>query len=170
MTSVMKKILTAAFLAVGLTNLSATPASAGAFGLFYHSCCCCCGGCTVCLRPYNAFTPVVSGNLCCDGCVPFCPTGAYAGGACGPLGCGPLMGPGCDGGCFGQLPPVTCAPSDAPAGTIGMAPQGVPVPMVYGPPQANVYSAGYQPAMYPVYPPTMPRQAQPASAPEYWNK
>jgi hypothetical protein len=172
----MKKLLTAAVLAVGLIGLSARPAPAGAFGLFYCHSCCCCGGCNVCLRPYNAFTPVVCGNLCCDGCVPFCPTGAYAGAACGPVGAGPLMGPGCDGGgCYGQLPPVSYGPGDGPEGVIGMVPQGPAAPIVSGPLMGNVSPAGLQPTMYPgyVYGPMMPPQtppAQPTTAPVYWNK
>jgi hypothetical protein len=171
----MKKLLTAALFALGISALSAPHARAGAFGLFYHSCCWgCCGGCNVCLRPYNAFTPVVSGNLCCDGCVPFCPTGAYAGGAGGPFGVGPLCSPGCDGGScggLGELPPVTAlpgAPSDV--GVAGV-PQIQAPPLAYGMPQPNISSAGYRPTFYPGYgaAPAMPPQA-PTNAPAYWNK
>jgi hypothetical protein len=171
----MKKILSAALLALGISALSAQSASAGAFGLFYHNCCWgCCGGCNVCLRPYNAFTPVVSGNLCCDGCVPFCPTGAYAGGACGPVGAGPLCGGACDGGAcgLGELPPVSALPAAPSAIGVAGVPQMPAAPIVYGMPQGNVSSAGYRPAFYPGYgsAPVMPPQAPAANVPVYWNR
>jgi hypothetical protein len=62
------------------------PVRAGTFGLCIHrKCHGCCGGCSVCIRPYNAFTPVVSGCLIADGCMPF-----SGGGANGANGCAPL--------------------------------------------------------------------------------
>ena len=67
----MNKLLLSALL--GLATVALTPAlsQAGTFGLFYcgH---CCCSKCNFCVRPYNAFTPVVCGCLCCDGVLPFC--------------------------------------------------------------------------------------------------
>src|SRR5439155_7284212 len=38
---------------------TATPSFASAFGLFYKRSCC--GGCSFCVRPYNAFSPLTCG-------------------------------------------------------------------------------------------------------------
>jgi hypothetical protein len=162
----MKKMLPAALLALVACGLSATSSFAGALGLIPHGCCfgCCCG-CKVCIRPYNAFTPVVCGTLCADGCFPF---SANGGGACGGMGayggsaCGPL---GCD-GCNGNLPP-------ADNNGMSMSGPGMPYP-------ADLYTAGYQPAMMPSYaypqapgygfaPPMPAPQAAPANVPAYWK-
>jgi hypothetical protein len=175
----MKKMLPAALLALVVSGLAATSSFAGALGLIPHGCCfgCCCG-CKVCIRPYNAFTPVVCGHLCADGCFPFglssCGGGfaGYGGGCCGfPAyggdACGPLStcdgGPGSN-GCNGNLPPANGAPMSA----------------VYPQPSMDVYAAGYHPAAvmpyaYPQAPgygvvPQMPvPQAAPANVPAYWK-
>jgi hypothetical protein len=159
----MKKLLTAALLALVVSGLSAPSSQAGSFGLFYHHHCGCCGGCTFCVRPYNAFSPVCSGCITCDGCMPFSS-------GCGPGGCPtlnysglPACGDG--GGCFGQLPPAEgqlVAPPDA---TANSQPQ-VPTTMA-GTGYQGMYSAGYRPAFYPGhgYGPQGAAAAQPA----YWN-
>jgi hypothetical protein len=168
----MKKLLTAALFALGISTLSAAPASASAFGLFYCRGCCwgCCCGCNVCLRPYNAFTPVVSGCLCCDGCVPFCGTGGAAGGFCGPVGSGPLCSPGCD-GCYGQLPEVGGLPAAGPEVGMGSMPAAAQAPvMVYGVPPADVSAAGFRPPFYPGSGVPMPLQGAPITMPAPGNK
>ena len=56
----MKHLLTLAVGATAALALAATPSLAGTFGLFYcrgH-----CDKCAFCIRPYNAFTPVVCGT------------------------------------------------------------------------------------------------------------
>ena len=65
----MKRILTAALLSLGALGLSATQASA----FFWKHCCNKC--CTICVKPYNAFSPAAFGSICFDGCCPLqtCP-------------------------------------------------------------------------------------------------
>lgn len=115
----MKKILYSTLFAIAGFALSAVPASAGCtFGLFPHSCGCCGCGAKFCVRQYNAFSPVCSGTVFCNGCCPFgagypgCMPGAggpCAGGMCPGGGCGvPFSGmmccppPGC-GSCGGGM-------------------------------------------------------------------
>ncbi len=178
----MKTMLTAALAALAAMGLSARPASAGAFGLFTcPSCCGCCGGCNFCVRPYNAFSPVCSGTLFCDGCMPFgsCGPGCLNYGglpACGYPGCLNGSCSGCmNGSCSAQMPPMGVMPA-APAGPDL---QSLPSPMPKGPPttsaaygQSGVYSAGYFPAYYPGYGYGYGPSAGaygPATAPAYWN-
>jgi hypothetical protein len=77
----MKKLIFSA--AIGLALVALTPAlsQAGTFGLITGGWCCgCCNKCNFCVRPYNAFTPVCSGNITCMGCMPFAyPTPNYTG-------------------------------------------------------------------------------------------
>ncbi len=180
----MKKMLTAAILALSLTGLSAPSASAGAFGLFPHGCCCNCG-CSVCIRQYNAFSPVCSGCLFCDGCFPF---GTPGFGGCGPGGCGgygPVglnyMGSvgGCGpGGCaanYGELPAGPDMSGVPPTATVESAPpQAMPVGPTsaaqFGGGQPAMYPAAYRPAFYPGYG-FAPQTAGPVqgSVPVYWN-
>jgi hypothetical protein len=92
----MKKLLLTTIL--GLAGLFQVPGivSAGdAFGLFTCGCCRKCG-CEVCIRPYNAFTPVLCGTICADNCFPSC--GNQCG--CGPMGYGMQ----------GQMPPGPMVP------------------------------------------------------------
>jgi hypothetical protein len=178
----MKKMLPAALLALVACGLSATSSFAGAFGLIPHGCCwgCCCG-CNVCVRPYNAFSPVVSGCLCADGCVPFSAGGPGYGGPDGP-GCGP-WGCGGDGGCvdggYGSLPPgAVISDGPSPGGKAqpktsgsGSPSSAVPAPNpISALPQAQLHTAGYRPA-YPVnafYSPAVP-QPMMMNVPSYWN-
>ncbi len=65
----MKKLL----LALLALSTCATPAFAGkTFGLcIRRRCGRCCNSCaTFCVRQYNAFSPVASGSICCDGFLP----------------------------------------------------------------------------------------------------
>lgn len=159
----MKKFLTAALLALAVSGLSAVPSFAwGTFGLIPHGCCCgCCCSCNVCIRPYNAFSPVCCGSLCCDGCMPF------SGGACG-NGCGiPACGlPAST--CMNQLPGT--APAANPTAVAGAPTQpfGQPNMAAAAAPQGGLYSAGYHPTFYPGYGYGMP-QAPAAGVPPYWG-
>ncbi|HZU37358.1 MAG TPA: hypothetical protein VFA18_15650, partial [Gemmataceae bacterium] len=96
----MKKLIVFASLSVAGLILSSSQASAW----WCHHCChdnkCCT---TICLRPYNAFTPVCCGNLSCNGCCPInmtqgccgngaCGYGGYGYGGCGNGSCGPTCG------------------------------------------------------------------------------
>lgn len=79
----MNKLLRAGLLGLAVLTVVSVPVQARTFGLcIRHKCRSCCDGCSVCIRPYNAFTPVVSGTLIADGCFPF--SGGFApGGAPG---------------------------------------------------------------------------------------
>jgi hypothetical protein len=165
----MKKILPAALLALVATSLSATSSFAGTFGLIPHGCCWgCCNSCSVCVRPYNAFSPVVSGNLCCDGVIPFNANGYGAGCCAGGAGCGAA---GCD-GCYGNLP--TAGPVEYPQPVPSSAPPAATT-TGYAVPAANVHTSGYRPNFYPGYgysygaAPQALAQPAPANVPSYWN-
>jgi hypothetical protein len=84
----------AAFALLACAGL-ATPTQAGSFGLFY------CGRhgseCAVCIRPYNAFTPVLCGDV---GGYGGCGQGGCGQGGYGPIGC--PCGYGCGQGGCGQ--------------------------------------------------------------------
>jgi hypothetical protein len=174
----MKKLFALALLSLAVTGWLTTPANAW----WPFSCCgtkCCT---TICLRQYNAFTPICTGKLSCDGC---CPINL----ACGQLGSGPAIfnaGPGCVGGaCYagsaynlGQLPPAALMSQPLPAPTAGgvaptyTIPPNNPLPAPAVPmgttsqmaPQmmpfaAPVQPVGYRPMYYPVQ----------GTAPWYWN-
>src|SRR5438067_10747813 len=119
----MRRFLLAAVLGLGAVGLSAGPASAHHLLKChcYKKCAC------ICCKPYNAFSPVVFGNFCFEGCCPSfgccqppapppCPEpcGGCADGSCG--GCGGPGGPGGYGGGFAQLP--------SPDAVYGGGPQG----------------------------------------------
>jgi hypothetical protein len=127
----MKKLLLVALLTLAVTTLSNGSASAGF--LFHKNCGCCCA--TICIKQYNAFTPVCCGNLCCDGCCPM--TMGCCGGPCCAPPCGgescPAEGCCADGSCLGQLPTA------APCGDVLASPtEGAPHPGVQGPVSAPI--------------------------------
>ncbi len=64
----MKKLFALAFMS--LAAVSWTPSTASAWWPCFPACCKSCCTTTICLRQYNAFTPVCSGTLSCDGCCP----------------------------------------------------------------------------------------------------
>jgi hypothetical protein len=74
----MKKVLLSAILGLAAVTMTPAPSQAGTFGLI-TGCGCCCSKCEFCVRPYNAFTPVCSGNITCMGCMPFAPYPNYSG-------------------------------------------------------------------------------------------
>ena len=174
---------------VSLASLCASASNAPAW--FGH--CCGCNQCTtkLCIRPYNAFSPVAYGSIVADGCMPIniyggglpcmrAPNG-YPGACCSAPSC--FTSGCCDSGC---LPPAGAAtPAMAPGQPM---PQGVPgqqftppnpqplnqgvymVPMQN--PMAYGYSYGYapvQPIAYqqPMVNPYYYNQQQ-QQAPSYW--
>jgi hypothetical protein len=178
--TIMKKLLPSAILALVVSGVVTAQSFAGCcFGLF-PKCFGCCGcGAKFCVRQYNAFSPVCSGTVFCDGCCPFGACGGYGG--YGPYGCGmmpfaglpaPCCGPtGCaDGACLGNLPaadPVAGAPG-APATPAAPLPTAPTSQVVNDRPIQN---ATYRPASY--LPPStvapMPMQPQMMAAPSYWG-
>lgn len=116
----MKKLLITILGLAGLFQVPGIVSASDAFGLFTCGCCRKCG-CEVCIRPYNAFSPVLCGTICGDNCFP------CGGNQCG---CGPVGY-----GMPGHMPPgpmVPMAPNPMMQGMPGeMAPplpRGVPVP------------------------------------------
>ncbi len=180
----MKRLLVTSLL--GLIVLLQVPGpvwACGAFGLFTCGGCCKKCGCEVCIRPFNAFSPVMCGSICVENCFPICgphcacappmggPLPPYPG---GPLVAGPppaLMPP------PKSPPPAALTPNSAPplgshtnpeetpppseGETTGMAPRGyspwggpTPYPMFQ---QVN-YSPYPYPGYVPAYYPGVPQQ------------
>ncbi len=189
----MKKLLPSAVLALLVSGAVTAQSFAGCcFGLLPNLCGCCGCGAKFCVRQYNAFSPVCSGTVFCDGCCPFgaCGGGGYGGfggcadGMCGPGGCGIMpfsglpagaCGPnGCvDGACLGSLPPSDPTPGDpnapaAPTTTASPMPSGSSSIIINNPPIQN---ATYRPAAYTVPAPVAPVQIRPQTmaAPSYWG-
>jgi hypothetical protein len=177
----MKKLLFLGFLS--LAALAADAANARA----WFDCCCrhhCCKYSTVlCIRPYNAFSPVAYGNIIADGCMP---VNVYGGQLpCTPScfnGGGGCAGPGCcTSGCcdFGCLPPAGAIGQPLPQGNPG--PQFTPpnpTPLnpgtstvapnlmgyTYGYSYAPVQTVGY----YPYAQPVAPMNYYQPQGPAYW--
>jgi len=179
----MNRIVTAALLSLGALGLTSGQASA----FFWKHCCNKC--CTICVKPYNAFSPVAFGSVCFDGCNPIQSCPPYFGGpSCCPAPAG------CDGCAPGHLPPSNPGPG-APhhpgpgAGAPGFqSPMPAPLPPGTGagamypnwsyPPQYGQYGmvqpTGYRTAYYPNYyygyGPMMPPGGYPmGNLPAYWN-
>jgi hypothetical protein len=179
-------MLTLAGLAV-----SAVPASAFWWHLRKHGHCNKYSTFIVC-RPYNAFTPVFSGSLICDGCCPFSCPGGHGGASCSPVLGNPLLGGMCGhdmgacnapfaGGAYaGGMHPSMWVGQPMPGPTLpAYAPTNVPPgPNQFAPPppmptNTQTYApmnVGYpiQPANYQgqyYYPMSYPMQQQ---VPAYW--
>jgi len=127
----MKKIF-----ALFVSSLALVAAAAGSASAWCNDCCgkCCA---TICLRPYNAFTPVCCGSLCCDGCASMMFGGMYLPNPCGAGLPGPSGWPGLGGWAGATYPygPVASYPMplpNAPAaptvvpGAPGAAPSATP--------------------------------------------
>ena len=137
----MKKLISAALLSVAALGMTSSQASAWPLQkLFCKNCC------TVCVRPYNAFTPVCYGSICGDGCCPIqynqgasCPT-SWAGG-CAADGAHMIDSH--------MMAPAHAAPAAQPMQPMpaqGRPPMGwMPMQMPYG----MNGNAGYQPGYYP---------------------
>jgi hypothetical protein len=175
----MRKLLFAAALSLAGVGLTTGQASAW---LFHHCHRCCVGSATLCITPYNAFSPTCFGTVTCNGCTPLvggcgpAPNSPWGWGCCAPCGGGPA----CCGtdGCascgaagYAQMPSVDGSLPNpyaalglpgyqmrAPvAGAPGLAPQA---PAGAAPPvQATGWGAMYQPGyngggpMMPIAPP-----------------
>jgi|SRR5215813_11609411 len=136
----MKRFLLAAILSVGAVAITSGQASARLLKCRCYNKCC-----TVCCKPYNAFSPSCCGWINFDGCCPQfgCNQGPPQGGFdqyCGDGGCG-------DGGCVaGNLPGGFGGPEYVPS-------QGGPA----GPPQNGQLPApGTQPFQAPTPMPLPP--------------
>jgi hypothetical protein len=131
----MRKLLLAAVLGLAGVGLTTEKASAWIFPCLFHSWRC--RDCaTLCIKPYNAFSPIAYGSICADGCFPIA---MRPPGMCGfppPPPCiedGCMMnGAGC--GLFGP-----CAP-----------PPGEPVA---SPPPAGAPASTAEPSKFPAAPP-----------------
>jgi hypothetical protein len=164
---------------LGLVSLATLCASASSAQAWFHHCCGC-NHCTttLCIRPYNAFSPVAYGSIVGDGCLPIniyggglpCMRGpyGYAGPSCFTSGC-------CDSGC---LPPAGGGTTPAPAQPM---PQGAPgkqftppnpAPLTQGAyvvPMGYDYVYGYAPVQPVVYQqPMINPYYCPQQAPSYW--
>jgi hypothetical protein len=165
----MKKMLLAVLLSLAGVGLSNGKASAW---LLCHHCCKHCA--TICVRPYNAFTPSAFGTICADGCCPMqfgqCPPPP-------PWMMPPCGGCGVDGSC-GTC--TTVAPHGtavaAPGAPVTLPPAGTsPVFQAPAPVQAPVapttgavgYPTGVQRAGY--YPGYAPMPWVQPTYPAYWN-
>ncbi len=152
----MKRLFPLALLAAAALAASAQTSFAGTFGLFYCGRWCNC--CNVCIRPYNAFTPVCGGM------------GEIMGGGCGKCGKGWPIGSGCccddcgwrvpffgspiikncccnaDGTPIPDAPAVINSPMTAPTAVAGYMPYAMPAGMMN---QPTIQPVSYQPAAYP---------------------
>jgi hypothetical protein len=188
----MKKLLPISILALAsLWMTPGTSSAGGSFGLFTQTSCwpfsciagcgCCGSKCcsTICVKPYNAFSPTCSGTLYCDG---FCPMGTPPGygppqSAMPPLSFGslPSVGDCCGDACEAAVaPPMIPGNFDAQPATNPQptAPVQFPGPNTsyvypnavpnYGPMQVGYYYPTYSPA--PAY-----NYTQPMAVPYYWN-
>lgn len=174
----MRRILLFGAVGLAMLTLSAQTSEAGLFHCWGRHCGRHCT--TICMQPYNAFSPVCYGSLTCVGCSPFHMGGgpmmppAYPGfmGGFNPYDC---MPPSCySSGCCDS----SCLPAPAGNGTPAPAPNGgegqkftppppTPLPSIsyYGQPMPSPlqtagyygyapYYGGYNPWMMPVgYPP-----------------
>jgi hypothetical protein len=178
----MKKLLFAAILSLAGVGLGTGQAKAW---LFCHHCCH--GSATICVRPYNAFTPSVFGCITADGCFPLCGSqcpppppppwmfGGPMGGGC----CGPSLGCAMDGGTSHVVAPgapVTTSPTVLPQGAVPTLQGPAPAQMPVGPAGAQAYPTGIQAAGYRTYVPTGMYQGyaplpwmQPPSYPAAWS-
>lgn len=122
----MKKLIALAVLSVA--GLMVTVGHASAWWCCHKCANTCCT--TICIHPYNAFTPICCGNLACNGCCPINLTQGCCQQGCGYPQCGPCYGaapygygPSCYGaGCgdssaygLGQLPILDATQQRTPA-------------------------------------------------------
>jgi hypothetical protein len=183
----MRKLLLLGLLSLGM--VSATSSSAQAW--FFHNCCGC-NSCTttLCIKPYNAFSPVAYGNIVADGCMPLnvyggglpCMRQPFYPGACAAPSC--FTSGCCDTGC---LPPAAGIPV-APATGGQPLPQGNPgqqftppspqplTPGAFLMPMQNPMAYGYSYGHAPVQPVSYQQPMvnpyyyynQQQQAPSYW--
>jgi hypothetical protein len=166
-------VLTA--LTLASVALSAAPASAW---WLHHNCGCNRYSTVIVCRPYNAFTPVCSGSLVCDGCCPFSCPNLPSGACCSPTLGNPLLSmchdpAGINGGQY-MMQPMMQGPPMAMPGQQFQGPMPMPANMqqTQAPMPYPVQPANYQQGYYPVYytPYANPMAAYPyqQQAPAYW--
>jgi hypothetical protein len=176
----MKKVLSIGVLTLASLWLTPGASSAGGtFGLFTQASCWpfnCCASCkccsTICVKPYNAFSPTCSGTLFCDGFCPLGnpspygpPTSAMPG---LPFGTLPSVGSCCDEPTAGLTPPAT--PSAFETHRTATPPAQLPVANTSGlwqnpVPYHGPVQIGYS---YPTYAPAY-NYTPPMAIPYYWN-
>jgi hypothetical protein len=165
---------------VGLVGLNTFAQEAQAWGWLRDKCCCSKFTTTLCIKPYNAFSPVAYGTIVGDGCMPVNVFGGYAGQQPSSFAPGCCSSGCCGGGC---LP----APGGVMSGPIQMLP-GQPMPsMQFAPPApgpiqqssqmfmvpaagygySGIQPVGYQPAVNPYINMGYYGQ-QPGQVPSYW--
>ncbi|MCI0684838.1 MAG: hypothetical protein L0Y71_22300 [Gemmataceae bacterium] len=166
------KLLVLTALSLTGVALSAAPASAWWFckhGINRYST-------VIVCRPYNAFTPVCSGSLVCDGCCPFSCPGLPNGASCSPHLGNPMLGLCYDPAALQAMQPRMPHPAmTMPAAQQFQAPmpagQQTQMPMSY-PVQPAGYQGYYPQAHYPMYYPyagAYAGQMNPyQQAPAYW--
>ncbi|GEM_PF-5660472 len=148
--------------ALSLAGLALSAAPASAWWLQRH-----CGinrySTVVVCRPYNAFTPVCSGSLVCDGCCPFSCPQLPRGAACSPVLGNPLLAmcndPAGINAAACQMQPMMMMQAPAMAMPQQQLPMNMQVPMnmqAQMPMAYQVMPAGYQQSMTPVYYQVMP--------------
>jgi hypothetical protein len=177
----MKKVLSIGVLTLASLWLTPGASSAGGtFGYFTQASCWpfnCCAGCkccssTLCIKPYNAFSPTCSGTMYCDG---FCPLGSppgYGSPQCAlpiaPFGSLPSVGSCCEDPTTSSAAPA--APGAFEAQRISNPPAPLPAVNTSGFRQNPV--ASYGPMQigytYPAYAPSY-NYVQPMAVPYYWN-
>ncbi|GIW79408.1 MAG: hypothetical protein KatS3mg105_1215 [Gemmatales bacterium] len=111
----MKKIITLSVFS--LATLVVAAGSASAWWPWFPLCGCkkkwskCCT--TICLKQYNAFTPICTGSISCNGCCPQLPLNP----CCGMAMCGPALfgygAPSCDPCCGASCAPSSCCGCDS---------------------------------------------------------
>jgi hypothetical protein len=177
----MKKLLFLGLLSVAGVGMSASAAHA-----WFLDCCrnfCCDRYCTkLCVRPYNAFSPVAYGSIVADGCMPLNVVGGhYPPPYMAPYGCYPSYGPGCctsgncDVGClpapgsFGAMPSGAMPPGAMPPGGMPTMPMPMPVPQGSPGPQFQVPNPQIlNQSSYRVPMATPVNYYAPPQAPAYW--
>jgi hypothetical protein len=95
----MKKLIILGIFSLGLVGLWAQRGEAGLFDCWHCHRKCDRFSTHITIRQYNAFSPVCSGNVFCQGCTPSCCFAGIGGGCCPPLP--PMMPP-----AFCPFPPM----------------------------------------------------------------
>jgi hypothetical protein len=140
--------------------VAATPASA--FWWLFHKHGCHRHSTVIVCRPYNAFTPVCSGNITCDGCCPFNGLAGHMGGGCDHMAGGGILGHHMASlsGPVGGIHPNMIAGAPHPGAYLGAPMPGPAFHPTNGIPNMPAYQPVYQPNLQPNYQPTyQPQQA-----------
>jgi hypothetical protein len=122
----MKKLLFLGLLSAAALGAFAPESQAWCLGCWRDRHCCSRYSTRLCIRPYNAFSPVAYGNIVADGCMPVNVFGGQLPGMGMPSVFGPGFGGGCctSGCCVPGCGDSGCLP--APGGFASAPQQGVP--------------------------------------------